>query len=171
MARDYEDIRDLDGLSDDELRGLVHDQLVAHSGVDDRDVTVVVDDGTVVLQGRVGTDAERRIAEHVVTDVIGIVSVRNELVVDPTRRAHTSLDPEAHRAEELETEGLLLGDTPPQQADTVAETQTTVDEGVFGTTDVQKTIATGEPWIPPTRPTPEGMRGTDADLGSLSEDH
>ena len=44
------------------------------------------------LAGRVGTDGERRIAEHVLTDVLGISDFTNELVVDPIRRAESPMD-------------------------------------------------------------------------------
>ena len=56
MARDFEDIHDLEDLSDDELRGLVREHLRANNAVDIDEITVCVQDGTVVLGGRVGTD-------------------------------------------------------------------------------------------------------------------
>ena len=77
MARDFEDIRDLDDLNDDEMRQLVRERIAEHTGLDPDDITVRVEAGQVVLEGRVGTDGERRIAEHVVTDVVGIVDVRD----------------------------------------------------------------------------------------------
>src|SRR5579884_4160058 len=66
MARDFEDLHELDDLSDDELRGLVRDHLAAHNALDIDDLTIRVQDGLVILEGRVGTDGERLIAEHVV---------------------------------------------------------------------------------------------------------
>lgn len=171
MARDFEDLRDVDDLNDDELRQLVREMIAGHTGLDPDDITVRVDEGVVVLEGRVGTDGERRIAEHVVTDVVGIVDVRNELLVDPIRRAESPIDIDDHLAAEEATDGLLLGDMPPQREDEDAlEADDDAAHGI-GTTDVQKVIESGAPWIPPTGPTPEGMRGTDADLGSLGEDH
>lgn len=171
MARDFEDIRHLDDLNDDELRQLVREQIAEHTGLDPDDITVRVEGGQVVLEGRVGTDGERRIAEHVVTDRVGIVDVRNELVVDPLRRAESPMDIEDHLVEEERTEGLLLGDRAPQRENEDAEVADDDLANEAGTTDVQKVIESGAPWIPPTGPTPEGMRGTDADLGSLGEDH
>ena len=171
MARDFEDIRDLDDLNDDELRLLVRERIAEHTGLDPDDITVRVDGAQVVLEGRVGTDGERRIAEHVVTDVVGIVDVRNEIVVDPIRRAESPMDIDDHLADEEATEGLLLGDRSPQRE---AEDAMEADDDsahAIGTTDVQKVIESGAPWIPPTGPTPEGMRGTDADLESMGEDH
>ena len=64
MARDYEDVNDIDDLSDDELRGLVREHLAGDSALDIDDITINVEDGHVILDGRVGTDEERRIAEH-----------------------------------------------------------------------------------------------------------
>ena len=171
MARDFEDIRSLDDLNDDELRQLVRERIAEHAGLDPDDITVRIEGAQVVLEGRVGTDGERRIAEHVVTDVVGIVDVRNDLVVDPIRRAESPMDIDDHLAEEERTEGVLLGDRAPQREDEDAlESDDDMAHG-FGTTDVQKVMESGAPWIPPTGPTPEGIRGTDADLGSLGEDH
>jgi hypothetical protein len=85
MARDFEDLHDLDDLDDGELRGLVREHLSAHNALDIDDLTVNVDNGLVILDGRVGTDGERLIAEHIVTDLIGAPRVRNRIFVD--RRA------------------------------------------------------------------------------------
>jgi hypothetical protein len=92
MARDFEDLHDIDDLSDDELKALVRQHLASHNGLDVDDLSVRVEDGTIFLGGRVGTEGERRIAEHVVTDVLGIVSVTNEILVDPIRRAESPMD-------------------------------------------------------------------------------
>lgn len=172
MARDFENIHNIDELSDDELRGLVKDALRAHNGLDVDDFQVRVEEGVVVLMGRVGTDGERRIAEHVVTDVLGIVSVRNEILIDPIRRAESPTDIEDHLAEEDRTEGLLLGDRPRQQDDSAIDPAEEEEEALFGSTDIGDVIANGVPWIPPEVPTPEGMDGTRADPTERSgEDH
>src|SRR3712207_5166161 len=89
MAHDFENIDDRDDLSDAELRRLVRERLAEHRGLDPQDITVQVQDGVVELSGRVGTEGERRIAEHVITDLIGLPSVRNDLVVDALRRAES----------------------------------------------------------------------------------
>ena len=59
MARDYEDFSSIDDLDDDELRQLVRDRLADHPDLDVDDISVTVDQGTVRLEGRVGTEAER----------------------------------------------------------------------------------------------------------------
>jgi hypothetical protein len=173
MARDFEDLHGIDDLSDDELKELVRTHLAAHNMLDVDDISVSVADGVVRLAGRVGTDGERRVAEHVVTDTLGIVSVANEIVVDPIRRAESPMAIDEHLAEEERTEGLLLGDKPRQHNDEAVplDDESNIDERLWGTTDVSDTISAGTPWIPPESPTPEGMSGTDADLPDMREDH
>jgi hypothetical protein len=173
MARDYEDFSSIDDLDDDELRQLVRDRLAENPDLDLDDITVEVVDGTVRLEGRVGTEAELRIAEHVVTDLVGAADVENGILVDPVRRAETSLDIEDHLDAERTTAGTLMGEMPLQESDEVhqARGDEDLDERMFGTTDVQDAIAHGTTYIPPESPTPEGLRGTDAGPGEMSEDH
>ena len=75
---DFENIHNIDDLSDRELRDLVRSHLRAHNGLDADYITVQVQDGAVTLEGRVGTDYERRVAEHVLTDTLGLKSVSNQ---------------------------------------------------------------------------------------------
>jgi BON domain len=179
MARDYEDIHDIDDLSDDELTGLVREHLAAHNMIDPDDIFVRSVDGVVHLEGRVGTEGELRVAEHVVTDVLGIVDVSNELVVDPIRRGESPEAVDDHLADEDRRSGLLLGDMPKPLTDEVAQVADQFDdrnfglndEQTFGTTDVQKAIESGAAYIPPESPTPEGFSGADVDPNAMGEDH
>ena len=173
MARDYEDIYDLDDLNDDELRQVVRDHLAANNFVDVDDITVRVEGGVVHLAGRVGTDGELRVAEHLVTDLLGLQSVENELVVDPNRRPESPEAVDEHIAEQDATAGLLLGDSPRQESDEVMQARgdEDTDERAYGTVDVQDAIAHGTSYILPTSPTPEGMSGTDAGPSAYGEDH
>ena len=157
MARDFEDIHDLDDLNNDELRGLVREHLRANNAVDIDDITVCVDEGTVVLGGRVGTDGEKLIAEHVVTDVLGAERVRNEISVDPMRRAESPEAVDEHLVDEDKREGLLLGDRAVPLSPETEGVQDDVDHELYGTTDVGHAIADGTAWIPPESPTPEGF--------------
>ena len=170
MARDFEDVNDIDDLSDDELRGLVREHLAADSALDIDDLTINVEDGRVILDGRVGTDEERRIAEHIVTDVLGIEAYENNIFVDPVRRA---VSPEAADdnlvAEEM-TEGRLLGDRPVGISPEAETTMEDLDAELYGTTDVGHAIEEGTAWIPPEAPTPEGYPGQD-ERGEFGEDH
>ena len=167
MARDFEDINNLDDLSDDELRGLVREHLAAHNALDIDDLSVRVEDGTVILGGRVGTDGERLVAEHVVSDVIGAQKYRNEIFVDPNRRAESPEAADEHVVDEDRREGLLLGDRQIPLNPEAENRQEDVDSELYGTTDVQHAIEEGTPWIPPESPTQEGLTGR----GELGEDH
>jgi hypothetical protein len=173
MTRDYEDFSSIEDLGDDELRQLVRQRLSEHSGLDIDDMVVEIDNGMVRLQGRVGTESELRIAEHVLTDVVGIPEVDNQLVVDAIRRDETPMDIEDHLQAELAVSGLMLGEMPEQESPEVhlARGDEDLEERMFGTVNPQDAIAHGTSYKPPMSPTPEGMLGTDAGPGELGEDH
>ena len=173
MARDYEDFSSIEDLDDDELRQLIRDRLAEHPELDVDDFTVTVDQGTVRLEGRVGTEGELRMAEHVLTDVVGLVEFDNSLVVDANNRVQTPLDIDDHLNAERENAGSIFGEMPEQDASTVAEARGDEDleQRMFGTTNVQDAIAHGTTYIPPESPTQEGIRGTDAGSGEYGEDH
>src|SRR6267143_158077 len=136
MPSEFENIHDLDDLSDRELRDLVRSQLRAHNGLDADYITVRTEEGVVILEGRVGTDYERRVAEHVVTDVLGVADVRNDLVVDANHRAESPLDIEDHLVEEERTEGLLLGDREVPMTTESEHIEEDLDARLYGTSDV-----------------------------------
>jgi hypothetical protein len=159
--RDYENIDDIEELDDRELRDLVRERLAEHTALDIDDITVTAADGLVTLSGRVGTDGERRVAEHVLTDVLGLTEFTNDLLVDPNRSADSPLDIDEHLADEERRSGTLLGDRPIPESDEAALAATT-DEDLDGTTDLQRSISEGLSWNPPQSPTPEGLRGSDA---------
>jgi len=171
MARDFEDLHSIENLGDDELRELVRDHLKAHNLLDVDDINVHVEKGQVRLIGRVGTEGEQRVAERVLTDVLGLQNVSNELMVDPIRRAVSPEDIDDHLNDEERTEGLLLGDRAVPIHPEAEPHHEDLDARLYGTTDVGKTIEDGTAWIPPEGPTPEGMGGTDATPGSMGEDH
>jgi len=167
MARDFEDIHDIDDLNDDELRGLVREHLAAHNGLDIDDITVQAQNGSVILAGRVGTDGERLIAEHIVTDLVGAQNCRNDIFVDPSRRA---LSPEAideHLVDDDRNEGLLLGDRPVPLSPEAEHLEENLNAELYGTTDIQTSIENGIGWIPPENITQEGL----TDRGEFGEDH
>jgi hypothetical protein len=170
MPSDYENLDNVDDLNDRELRDLVRSHLRAHNGLDPDYISVRIQDGTVVLEGRVGTDYERRVAEHVLTDVVGLVNVQNDLVVDAIHRAESPEDIEDHLVEDERTEGLLLGDRPVPLSSETESVEEDPDSRLWGTSDVGKAIAEGTSWIPPESPTPEGLEGT-AGGTTPGEDH
>ncbi len=156
MAHDFEDIHDIDDLNDDELRALVRTHLAADPSVDEADISVSVEDGVVKLAGRVGTEGEMQIAEHIVTDVLGIERFENEIVVDQMRRAESPEAIDEHLVDEEEHEGLLLGDRAVSLSPEAEHLEEDLDERLYGTTDVGRAIADGATWNPPESPTPEG---------------
>lgn len=157
MARDFENIHDLEDLSDDELTEVVRNHLRAHNALDIDELEVRAENGVVFLGGRVGTDEEYRIAEHVVTDVLGILAVENGIFVDPSRRAESPEAIDEHLADEDRQEGLLLGDRAVPLSPEVDQVKDRLDEQLYGTTEVQKAIEGATSWIPPEAPTPEGQ--------------
>ena len=162
MAHDYEDLHDLDQLDDRELRDLVKEQLGQHSGLDVAEITVHASHGVVRLAGRVGTDQERRIAEHVLTDVLGVQKFTNDLLVDPGFRA---TNPEATDENQTSNEsdgGKSSIDVEVPLTGESAHLADGVVEGPDGAPDMQTVMEDGTTWNPPDSPTPEGLRGTDA---------
>jgi hypothetical protein len=119
----------------------------------------------------VGTEQELRIVEHVVTDLIGIKEVKNDLVVDPIRRAESPVPMDEHLADEELREGILLGDRPGTEDPEAEHLHGDIRAELFGTTDVQEAIEEGIPWNPPDGPTPEGGFGPDAPPNVMNDDH
>ncbi len=170
MARDFENMHDIEQLDDRELRDLVREQLGTHGALDLDQITVMASDGHVTLSGRVGTDGERRIAEHVLTDVLGIMDFSNDLVVDSLARAESPQAIDDHLADEEVRSGTLLGDMA-GPGDSEAHHTTSRDEDLEGTADYQSVMEDGVTWNPPSSPTPEGFGGTDDVADSRGEAH
>ena len=173
MARDYEDFSSIEDLDDEELRTLIRSRLAEHPEIDLDQIEVHVDQGNVRLEGRIGTEQELRMVDHVLTDQVGVVELDNALVVDALRRVETPMDVDAHLAAEEENAGSIFGEMPPQDEDTVVEARghENLEQRMFGTTNMQDAIAHGVPYEPPESPTSEGMSGTDAGSGVMGEDH
>ncbi len=157
MARDFEDIFRLDELNDDELRALVREQLADYETVDADNILVTASNGEVVLAGRVGTEEERRIAERILADVIGLKRYRNDLVVDEIRRDEEPEAVDDHLAESRERTGEPIGRRPENIDDEAEHLEEDLEAQMFGTHDVQSAIERGTAWNPPDEPTPEGF--------------
>src|ERR1043165_1818284 len=140
MAGDFENLHDIENLSDRELRDLVREHLEASTALDLDDITVRVEDGCVVLEGRVGDAGEEQVAEHVLTDVLGITNFKNNLVADPIRRAESPMAIDDHLADEERHEGLLLGDRPVSLADESQHLGGSAETEREGTTGVGRSI-------------------------------
>jgi hypothetical protein len=171
VEKDYEDMMETDELSDNELRALLRDTFDQQLAFDPEDVEVFVRDGVVSLSGRVGTEEELRIVERVVTDVVGLKTVRNNIVVDPIRRAESPEPIDEHVVDEELHEGLLLGDSARSEDPEAEHLHEDLRAELFGTTDMQEAIEGGIPWNPPDGPTPEGLSGSDATPNVMNDDH
>lgn len=171
MARDYEDIYDLDDLGDDELKSLIRDELASYDTLDVDNILVRVTNGEVVLSGRVGTEEERLIADHVLTDVVGVERYRNELLVDPVRRDEEPEAADDHYGNVQARGEDQLGGTDESQSDPEAQhLEADVDGELYGTHDLQRAIENGEAWEAPDTPTPEGRSGEEPDTGPWGDD-
>jgi len=158
MAQDFENVFDLDDLSDEELRTLVREQLDQDDALDVDGILVHAKDGYVTLSGRVGTEGEKQIADHVLSDVIGLENFANDLIVDPIRRDEEpeAADEAVARAAARGEDPLLGGSDLSATDDEALRTTDNDDASLFGTRDIESVTENGVPWIPPDEPTPEG---------------
>lgn len=161
MQHDFDNTDEIRDLDDQELHRLVRDRLADDTAIDADDLLVEVRDGRVRVSGRVGTDGERRIADHILSDSLGLTEYDNEIVVDPIRRAESPEAIDDHLASEEMHEGRMFGDRPPQSSDEAEHLADDVDAQLFGTTDVTEATESGVPWTPPSGPTPEGRNDGD----------
>ncbi len=172
MSRDYENIYDPGELSDEELVAMVREELEARDAIDADSILVTANEGAVRLSGRVGTEAERRIADRVLSDVIGLHAYHNDLVVDPITRDQ---EPEAiddHLAEGTGASGGPIGTGPDEDFGPEAEhLKEDLNARLYGTPDLQTSIQRGAPWIPPESPTAEGLDGPEPESDETGEDH
>lgn len=144
MTRDYENVDGLESMSDQELAERIRQEFRDTPALDPDLVDVRVEEGRVTLTGRVGTEGELQVFEHVVTDVLGIKEIVNEIVVDELVRATAS-----EAADTTERRADRTSDTAEHlQADIAAEQ--------FGTDDVGEAIERGHTYEPPPGPIQEG---------------
>jgi hypothetical protein len=132
---------------------------------------VHVHNHVVTLSGRIGTEEELRVAERVVSDLVGIENVKNNILVDPIRRAESPEAIDEHLVDEERHEGLLLGDRARSEDPEAEHLHEDLRAELFGTSDVQEAIEGGIPWNPPDGPTPEGLSGSDASPNVMNDDH
>lgn len=157
MPSDYEDTFHLDDLSDDDLQSLIRTELDEYETIDSDNILVRVRDGEVVLSGRVGTPEERRIAEHIITDVIGVSRYQNNLMVDPIRRDEEPEAADEHMGDVLARgEDQLGGSDDPSSSPVAPWDGEDLDARLYGTHDRQRAIEDATPYEPPDSPTPEG---------------
>jgi hypothetical protein len=155
MRDDYEDLFDVSDMDDGELRELIRQQLTEHTLIDADDVEVAVTDGQVLLRGRVGTEYEYQAVEHVLTDVIGLQAVNNELVVDELRREEQPEAADDARVARLEAEGGQRGGAN-RTEDSAEHLMRDTSGELRGTSNMGNAIERGFSYNPPTEPGQEG---------------
>lgn len=155
MAGDYEDMNDIESMTDEELHALVRQELGDHPDIDMARVDTTIRDGSVVIGGRVGTESEYQVIEHVLTDVIGVRSVENQLVVDELVRQE---QPDAADTANAEVYGQGGGATggANRTEDSAEHLLTDTAADLRGTDDVGEAIERGHSYNPPDAPVQEG---------------
>ncbi|MEX2283354.1 MAG: BON domain-containing protein [Gemmatimonadota bacterium] len=155
MADDFENLYDLDNLNDAELRDLVRQQLSEYPEIDPDLVDVQVVDGRVQLSGRVGTEQELQQIEHVITDVIGLSAVDNEMVVDELVRGEMPEAADDAAAYERSVDPQM-GTGARRTEDSARHLQGDTSAELYGTHDPQQATEGGLAYVPPDRPIQQG---------------
>jgi hypothetical protein len=158
MASDYEDLYDIDNMSDADLKDLVIQELHEHPDIDVDLIEVTVQDGEVRVAGRVGTEQEVQQVEHVITDLLGASDIHNELVIDELVRGQRSEAADDAMTEETEADAQT-GETARRTSDTAEHLMDDTAAEQFGTHNVQDAIQRGTSYEPPDRPGQEGILG------------
>lgn len=155
MADDYEGMYDLSSMDDEEVRDLVREQLGDYAELDVERVGVEVTEGKVTLSGRVGTEQEYQQVEHVLTDVLGIADVRNDMVIDELTRGEQAEAADVALADRMSSEGPSSGGAN-RTEDTAEHLMTDTAAEQFGTSDVAEAVERGYSYNPPDSPVQEG---------------
>lgn len=171
MADDFDNSDEIRNLSDDELKRYILDEFRSQKAFDVDDIDVWVNDGFVRLNGRVGTEEELRIIDHVMSDVIAVPNFDNQIVIDEIRRATSPEAIDEHLADEEEHGGLLLGDVPRPLSPEAEHLADMGSDDSEGTHNLHDAIENAEPWIPPESPTPEGFSGQEEPRFGIDSQH
>ncbi|MBI4546182.1 MAG: BON domain-containing protein [Gemmatimonadetes bacterium] len=151
MRQDFEDLYDLGDLGDGEIAALIRQELEEYPDLDPDRVSLEVQGGFIRLTGRVGTEQELQQIEHVLTDVLGIGSYSNELVVDELVRGEYG---EAV-AEDVEIEAQT-GEPADRTQDTAEHLLENLSAEMYGARDLRQAIEAGEAYNPPDQPMQQG---------------
>jgi len=155
MPDDFAEIFDIENMGDDELKELVLQELHEYPEIDVDLIEVAVRHGTVNISGRVGTEQERQEVEHILTDVIGIRQVENELVIDELVRGQRSEAADEEAAEET-TAIPQLAEGTLRTTDEAEHLVENIEAEQYGSDNMQQAAARGTVYEPPVRPTQEG---------------
>ncbi|MGH7480807.1 MAG: BON domain-containing protein, partial [Longimicrobiales bacterium] len=151
MRRDFEDLYDLDDLSDQELEELIRQKLEERDELDADAVDVAVKNGRVHISGRVGTEEEIQEIEQILDDDLGVSNYVNDVIVDETTRAEHSEAADVTRVEDAAVEDEL-GERGKRTEDTAEHLLPDTEGELYGTHDMQKAVERGESYNPPDRP-------------------
>jgi hypothetical protein len=153
MAGD--DFYDLENMTDGELEALVREQLDEQPDLDPAGLEITASEGRVTVGGRIGTEAEYQVIMRVLTDIIGIADVTDELLVDALTRVQQDDAADVANAE--------LYDRPRGQRGGADRTEDTAahlldDTGAeqYGTNDMGEAVERGYSYNPPDKPIQEG---------------
>ena len=157
MADEFDDLYDIANLDDRELKDLVLQELREYPDIDVDLVEVAVERGKVHLTGRVGTEQEVQTVEHVVTDLLGVERVTNELVVFDAVRGERNEAADDAYVEEMEADPQLsAGPGIANTSDTAQHLVEDLEAEHFGTHDPQEAVERGTTYEPPDRAIQQG---------------
>ncbi len=155
MAREYDDLYDVSNLDDGELKDLVLQQLREYPDIDAELVEVDVEQGHVRLSGRVGTEQEVQTVEHVVTDLLGVDRVHNELVIFDAVRGERSEAADDALVEDRAADPQFSAG-PANTSDTAQHLVEDLEAEHFGTHNPQEAVERGTTYEPPDRAIQQG---------------
>jgi hypothetical protein len=155
MANDFDDLYDIENMSDEEIKDLVLQELSEYPEIDVDLIEVNVSGGAVRVSGRVGTEQEVQQVEHVLTDVLGVERVANDLVIDELTRGELSEAADEAWVEESSANPQMAQGAA-RTSDEAEHLMDNVEADQFGTNDMQQASARGTVYEPPTTPQQEG---------------
>lgn len=161
MAGDFENVYNLDDMSDEEIRDLIAQKLDEGDDWDAELISISVDNGHVYLDGRVGTEQELAQIEQIVTDVIGITDATNDIVVDELVRGERSEAADVAAAEDARATPVL-GDGEHRSSDTADHLMSKTEGDQYGTSNPKEAIERGLSYNPPEGPTSDGIHSRES---------
>jgi hypothetical protein len=153
MAND--DFYDIENMTDEELEVLVREQLDEQPDLEAAGLEITASEGRVTVGGRIGTEAEYQAIERVLTDIIGIAEVTNELLVDGLRRVQQADAADVANAELYNRPRGQRGGAD-RTEDTAAHLLDDTGAEQYGTNDMGEAVERGYSYNPPDKPIQEG---------------
>lgn len=154
---DFENTLNLEQMTDVDVEELVHQQLGEDDAFNADTVEIDVEDGTIRVSGRVGTEAERQRVSQILTS-LGATGFENDVVVDEAARARRDDAADIAHVEDQEARAQI-GESGKATTDTAEHLSEDRSDRLYGTKDVRKAVEEGTPYTPPDRPVQEGVAG------------